>query len=182
MEVIKENTAQDTPPNPPKRGKTKWQRHQLNRRRGLFEKVPGASPLCGFPFLRESAAQSLYMPRAVTQAYKRGTRSPDGRPGSKYWQNRARYSITVTALPPDRTIRGTEQITYFNNSPDTLRNPVIKLFLNIHKPGLRGMAARATTISPPACTSTPFRPMASRRRGETTQAPSPGSGCNYRLR
>ena len=53
----------------------------------------------GIPLLAESAAQSLYMPRAVTQAYKRGTRSPDGRPGSKYWQNRARYSITVTALP-----------------------------------------------------------------------------------
>jgi len=89
----------------------------------------------GIPLLAESAAQSLYMPRAVTQAYKRGTRSPDGRPGSKYWQNRARYSIAVTALPPDRTIRGTEQITYFNNSPDTLQSLVIKFFLNIHKPG-----------------------------------------------
>lgn len=89
----------------------------------------------GIPLLAEPAAQSLYMPRAVVQAYKRGTRSPDGRPGSKYWQNRARYSITVTALPPDRTIRGTEQITYFNNSPDTLRSLVIKFFLNIHKPG-----------------------------------------------
>ncbi|WP_298734573.1 M1 family metallopeptidase [uncultured Chitinophaga sp.] len=80
-------------------------------------------------------AQSLYMPRDISQAFKKGTRSPDGRPGKNYWQNRARYDITVTALPPDRTIKGSEEITYVNNSPDTLEQLVIKLFLNIHKPG-----------------------------------------------
>ena len=80
-------------------------------------------------------AQSLYTPRNVAQAYKAGTRSPDGKPGKNYWQNRGRYNITVTALPPDRNVRGTEEITYINNSPDTLNNPVIKLILNIHKPG-----------------------------------------------
>ncbi|MFL5554790.1 MAG: M1 family metallopeptidase, partial [Gemmatimonadaceae bacterium] len=64
-----------------------------------------------------------------------GTRSADGRPGSRYWQNRARYTITLTATPPDRTVRGTEQIVYVNNSPDTLATLVIKLFLNIHRPG-----------------------------------------------
>jgi hypothetical protein len=79
--------------------------------------------------------QSLYMPRDVRQAFAKGTRSPDGRPGSKYWQNTGRYTISLTALPPDRNIRGSEQIVYVNNSPDTLRAPVIKLFLNIHKPG-----------------------------------------------
>ena len=82
-----------------------------------------------------TAASALYMPRAVRDAYRKGTRSPDGRPGPNYWQNRGRYNIAISALPPDRTVRGDEQITYFNNSPDTLNNPVIKLFLNIHKPG-----------------------------------------------
>ena len=81
------------------------------------------------------AQSSLYMPRDVQKAYKKGTRSMDGRPGKNYWQNHGRYNITITAMPPDRNIKGTEQITYVNNSPDTLRNPVIKLFLNIHKPG-----------------------------------------------
>ncbi|HYK44111.1 MAG TPA: M1 family metallopeptidase [Parafilimonas sp.] len=82
-----------------------------------------------------SIAQGLYMPRDIKQAYKKGTRSFDGNPGKNYWQNRARYDITITAMPPDRNIKGKETITYFNNSPDTLLNPVIKLFLNIHKPG-----------------------------------------------
>lgn len=77
----------------------------------------------------------LYMPRDVKSAFKKGTRSADGKPGKNYWQNYGRYTITITALPPDRIIKGAETITYINNSPDTLRNPVIKLLLNIHKPG-----------------------------------------------
>ncbi|HEY8309504.1 MAG TPA: M1 family metallopeptidase, partial [Gemmatimonadaceae bacterium] len=62
-------------------------------------------------------------------------RSLDGRPGPNYWENHGRYSIALTVMPPDRTVKGTEQISYANNSPDTLRNLVIKLFINIHKPG-----------------------------------------------
>ncbi|MCX6217033.1 M1 family metallopeptidase [Spirosoma sp.] len=80
-------------------------------------------------------AQGLYMPRNVKQAYQKGTRSLDGRPGKNYWQNFARYNITITATPPNRTIRGKEEITYINNSPDTLRSLVFKLILNSHKPG-----------------------------------------------
>jgi len=52
-----------------------------------------------------------------------------------YWQNHGRYNINITAMPPDRIIKGNEAITYINNSPDTIRRPVIKLFINIHKPG-----------------------------------------------
>ena len=81
------------------------------------------------------SAQSLYMPREVQRAFNKGTRSADGRPGHSYWQNYGRYNITVTALPPDRTVKGVEQITYINNSPDTLHELVIRLTLNIHKPG-----------------------------------------------
>ncbi len=88
-------------------------------------------------------APGLYQPRAVRQAFARGTRSPDGRPGARYWQNHARYAITLTALPPDRTVRGSEQVTYVNESPDTLRALVFKLFLNIHKPGAPREAAAA---------------------------------------
>ena len=80
-------------------------------------------------------SQTLYTPRIIQEAYKKGTRSADGRPGPNYWQNKGRYTININAAPPDRTIRGDEHITYINNSPDTLRAPVIKLILNIHKPG-----------------------------------------------
>lgn len=80
-------------------------------------------------------AQNLPMPRIIKQTYQKGTRTMDGRPGKNYWQNTARYTISLTATPPARTIQGSETITYINNSPDTLRNLVIKLILNVHAPG-----------------------------------------------
>lgn len=86
-------------------------------------------------FWIDGNAQQLYMPRNLQAAYKNETRSADGRPGKNYWQNHGRYDITVTALPPDRNVSGKEKIVYFNNSHDTIRNPNIKLYLNIHKPG-----------------------------------------------
>jgi len=79
---------------------------------------------------------SLYQPRDIKAAFARGTRAADGRPGPRYWQNRARYDITVEARPPARDIRGRERITYFNNSPDTLKSLVIRLVQNIHRPGV----------------------------------------------
>ena len=87
-----------------------------------------------FSFAQTSS--TLYVPRDIGIAYKKGTRSPDGKPGPRYWQNTGRYSITVTAMPPDRTIQGSEQIVYSNNSPDTLKYIVIRLVQNIHKPGV----------------------------------------------
>ncbi len=86
-------------------------------------------------FIQNIEAQSLYIPRDVQHAFKKETRSPDGRPGKNYWQNTARYNITVSALPPGRNISGNEVITYFNNSPDTMKRIVMRLMQNIHKPG-----------------------------------------------
>ena len=58
-----------------------------------------------------------------------------GNAGKNYWQNYGRYDINFTALPPDSNIKGSEQITYVNNSPDTLKFLAIRLIINIHKPG-----------------------------------------------
>jgi hypothetical protein len=86
-------------------------------------------------YCQVSYSQDLFMPRDIQKAFKKGTRSADGKPGKNYWQNYGRYAINITATPPGRTIKGSETITYINNSPDTLRNVNIKLYLNIHKPG-----------------------------------------------
>ncbi|HEY5085846.1 MAG TPA: hypothetical protein VII66_00680, partial [Gemmatimonadaceae bacterium] len=91
--------------------------------------------LLGIPLFPTPTAQPLYMPRTIKRAVKNGTRSLDGRPGPNYWENHGSYSIALTVMPPDRTVKGTEQITYSNNSPDALHNLVVKLFINIHKPG-----------------------------------------------
>ena len=82
-----------------------------------------------------ATAQTLYQPRDIKRAFDKGTRAADGRPGPNYWQNRARYDITVQAAPPARDIKGRETITYFNNSPDTLKTLVFRIIQNIHQPG-----------------------------------------------
>ncbi|WP_461451414.1 M1 family metallopeptidase [Mucilaginibacter sp.] len=88
---------------------------------------------CGF--LLQANSQSLYLPRDIKKAYANGTREADGRPGKNYWQNTGHYNISITVMPPNRTIKGFETITYFNNSPDTLKQLNIKLIMNIHRPG-----------------------------------------------
>jgi hypothetical protein len=93
------------------------------------------SALAALFILNQVNAQELYMPRDIKLAYKKGTRSLDGKPGKNYWQNFGRYNISIKVAPPNREVRGTEQITYINNSPDTLRRLNIKLLMNIHRSG-----------------------------------------------
>src|SRR5579863_4119850 len=90
--------------------------------------------LLGF-ILLQATAQELYVPREIKKAYQKGTRSSDGRPGKNYWQNHGRYTISIIVAPPNRDVKGAEQITYINDSPDTLRRLNMKLIMNIHKPG-----------------------------------------------
>jgi hypothetical protein len=90
-----------------------------------------------FLFL-QSGAQTLTMPPEIQKAYANGTRTLNGKPGKKYWQNHGRYVISLTVMPPDSTIKGVEQIVYFNESPDTLRNLNMKLILNFHRNERRG--------------------------------------------
>ncbi|MEP6902485.1 MAG: M1 family metallopeptidase [Actinomycetota bacterium] len=79
-------------------------------------------------------AQDLYMPRDVKAAFRNETRTADGRPGKNYWQNTARYNISLSVAPPNKTVTGTEEITYTNNSPNPLESIVFRLTLNVHTP------------------------------------------------
>ena len=85
----------------------------------------------------QASAQMLTMPPEIQKAYANDTRSLSGKPGKKYWENHGRYAISLTVMPPDNSIRGVEQITYFNNSPDTLRSLNMKLIVNVHRSGGR---------------------------------------------
>ena len=48
-------------------------------------------------------------------------RTASGAPGNAYWQQQADYIIRATLDENERTITGTEKITYSNNSPDSLK-------------------------------------------------------------
>jgi hypothetical protein len=78
---------------------------------------------------------NLYIPLNVKRAYQKGTRSYDGMPGKNYWQNFSDYKIKAHIIPSELLLKGEEHITYNNNSPDTLKNIVIRLYQNYNTIG-----------------------------------------------
>ena len=82
-----------------------------------------------------SAQTILPVPVNIKPAFDKGTRSADGKPGKNYWQNTANYDIAVNFDPANRLIKGDETVSYTNNSPDTLKEIVFKLYPNIYKKG-----------------------------------------------
>jgi hypothetical protein len=83
----------------------------------------------------QAQTSSLYMPIDIQKVYKKNTRSVNGMPGPAYWQNRSDYVIKVSIDPQTHTLKGEETITYSNNSPDTLRQLVIRLYPDLFKKG-----------------------------------------------
>ena len=79
-------------------------------------------------------AQELYMPRNIQKAYLQGTRSADGKPGKKYWQNHGKYDMSISVNPQNKLVNGTETILYTNHSSDTLKSVTIRFVNNVHKP------------------------------------------------
>ena len=68
-------------------------------------------------------------------------RSAGGAPGPKYWQNRSDYAINVTLDTAQHRLSGSVQITYTNNSPDTLSFVWLQLDQNVYREDSRGEAA-----------------------------------------
>jgi hypothetical protein len=91
-----------------------------------------------FLLVAQASAQTLTIPAGIEKTYNNGTRNSNGKPGKSYWQNRARYNISVTMSPPGTAINGVEQITYFNNSPNKLDSLNMKLIMNVHRTGRGG--------------------------------------------
>ena len=59
-------------------------------------------------------------------------RTASGAPGPKYWQQRADYNIKCELDEANLKLKGSETITYFNNSPDALTYLWLQLDENEH--------------------------------------------------
>lgn len=77
----------------------------------------------------------LFVPLNVQRAIERGTRTTDGKPGAKYFQNRSDYKIKASFDPKTGVLVGRETIVYENNSPDSLRSIILRLYPNLFKAG-----------------------------------------------
>jgi len=62
-------------------------------------------------------------------------RTGSGEPGPAYWQQKADYKIKVELDDENQRITGSETITYFNNSPNTLKYLWIQLDQNVREQG-----------------------------------------------
>jgi hypothetical protein len=82
-------------------------------------------------------SQQLFIPKEIKNAYEKGTRSYDGRPGSSYWQNTASYIINAELIENTNKIKGKAKITYYNNSPDVLTSLWIRAYQNINRADTR---------------------------------------------
>jgi hypothetical protein len=71
-------------------------------------------------------------------------RNAAGEPGHQYWQQRVDYTIAARLLEDQRRIEATQDITYYNNSPDTLKYLWVQLDQNKFKDD--SMSALTTTF------------------------------------
>ena len=91
--------------------------------------------LCLIPIISHAQDNLLYEPLNYIQSVENGTRSRDGKPGPEYWQNHSDYNISVKLDTSEKKIVGSETITYYNDSPATLRTVVIRLYQDRYKKG-----------------------------------------------
>ena len=85
---------------------------------------------------------SSYQPRETFAPFDMGQpvnryRAGNGLPGPDYWQNEADYTIHAALDPAARTIAGSVDIRYANNSPDTLDVLWLQLDQNLYRVGSR---------------------------------------------
>lgn len=88
-------------------------------------------------FLGQSIAQKneLFMPYELKRAYLNKTRSLDGKSGENYFQNSSDYKMKINFDLEKCIIKGSATITYSNNSPDTLKYLIFRLYQDFYKKG-----------------------------------------------
>ena len=88
-----------------------------------------ASSLCS------TAQESLMVPKGNARAFDKQTRQQNGSPGKNYWQNTSDYFIKTSVDVANKIVSGEARIVYYNNSPDSLKSIVIRLYQDVFKKG-----------------------------------------------
>lgn len=86
-------------------------------------------------FISAQTDNPLFVPVNVNQAIENQTRTYNGKPGSRYWINKADYNISVKFDMDKKKLIGIADITYYNESPDSLSEIVFKLYQDLYKKG-----------------------------------------------
>ena len=84
-------------------------------------------------------------------------RTGSGAPGQGYWQNRADYDITAYLDEDKRNLKGSETVTYYNNSPDDLEYLWLQLDENEHS-SLKNAGYDSSSFLPKQANSDDLKP------------------------
>ncbi len=96
--------------------------------------------LASLLFICLANAQELFTTTNIQNACKKETRTTTGKPGKNYWQNRADYNIKIIFDPATQLLQGKETIHYINNSPDTLKEIIVRLYPDLYKKGVERLS------------------------------------------
>jgi hypothetical protein len=88
--------------------------------------------------LRDQTSNAFYPLSSKEWPGPNRYRGANGAPGPDYWQQRSDYRISAALDTTSRSISGSVQIHYSNNSPDTLRYVWLQLDQNLYRPGSEG--------------------------------------------
>jgi len=75
-------------------------------------------------------------PSYYLEAIENGTRTPDGRPGPRYWQIYSEYDIEAKLDPRAGTVSGRATVQFMNRSPDEIPFLMLHLHQNQHAEGV----------------------------------------------
>ena len=73
-------------------------------------------------------------------------RNSSGAPGAAYWQQQADYDIAVTINDETQVLTGTERITYYNRSPESMTYLWLQLDQNINAANSMTKSTKSSTI------------------------------------
>ena len=90
--------------------------------------------------LAAGAQSSLPMPEILFLPIRKEHALTTATPEKNYWQNTANYHLNIQFNPETLWLQGVETVEYTNNSPDTLRQVLFKLYPNLYKKGALRMA------------------------------------------
>ncbi|HAS39432.1 MAG TPA: hypothetical protein DCS93_03095 [Microscillaceae bacterium] len=116
----------------------------MQKNKTLVKALLACLLMAGFFSMANAQEKRFFVPSEIKNAYKSGTRSMDGKPGPKYWQNTADYQIKVKVVPGTRLLDGSETVTYYNKSPKDLNTIVVRLYFDV----FRKANPRASRVRP----------------------------------
>ncbi|HEU4586077.1 MAG TPA: hypothetical protein VFR95_10020, partial [Gemmatimonadaceae bacterium] len=109
------------------------------------------------------------------------TRSANGAPGERYWQNRASYRIAARLDDAKHLISGKVTIAYVNNSPDTLRFLWLQLDQNRHRADSRSALAAPPDQAEPHTDGFRIASATTTQHGKTSRAEYEANDTRMRM-